>query len=113
MDIYTNELNHIIIKDQNQNICELYGGEHKLEDIKEYIEQKQSEGACCLMCQLGLPITDENANSSVVMYIPMYTNLLVISDDRKKSKIFRQYRIQYCPLCGKKLNNNLTTSSEI
>ena len=103
MDIYTNELNHIIIKDENQNTCELFGGEHRLEDTKEYIKQKQSENLNCLMCELGLPITDEHADSSVIMYIPMYTNLLVISDERNRHKTYRQYKIQYCPLCGKKL----------
>lgn len=105
MNIYTNELNHVIIKDKNQNTCELFGGEHKLEDTKKYIQQKQTENLNCLLCELGLPITDEHLNSNVIMYIPMHTNLLVISDDRNKNKSFRQFIIHHCPLCGKKLES--------
>lgn len=103
MEIYTNELNHVIIKDKNQNVCELFGGEHTLEEVSKTIKQKQAENLNCLMCELGLPITDEHTNSSVIMYIPMHTNLLVISDNRNRQKTFKQYKIQYCPLCGKKL----------
>lgn len=103
MDIYLNEFNHVIIKDKNQNTCELLGGDHKLEEIKEDIKQRQAEGLNCLMCELGLPITDEHFNIETTMYIPVQTNLLVISDERNRHKTFRQYKIQYCPLCGKKL----------
>lgn len=103
MDIFLNEFNHVIIKDKDQNTCELFGGSDKLEEMKEDIKQCQEEGLNCLMCEIGLPITDEHANVEVEMYIPVGTKLLVVRDRRCTKKLFRQYKIQYCPLCGKKL----------
>lgn len=102
MEIYQNEFNHFIIKDDNENICELFGN-RTLEEVKEDIKHCQEKGLNCLMCEMGLPITDEHANVEVEMYIPVGTKLLVVHDMRCTKKLFRQYKIQYCPLCGKKL----------